>query len=312
MRNLVAFACSLALCSTLVGCTAGAASPFVSEEPIVSLALSPNGRDLAYVTRKREAAVLRIRSADAAPREVATGPVIRDIRFAGADRLVYGLKEGIGFYDIERRRNAILSAAASPLSVQGDRMLYMQGSKIRVRNLSSGEDRTVTDGSRPLEPFDWIDENTFLGCGDGHLWKVGLDGRRQRLLKGDRYAPRYVAARLSPDRRQVLLVSDDTCADVGAGGRSVWVLRLGEPKARQLFAVRPNAQWLDNESIVMFSRSKVVTMDVTTGSVSEIRDFGSVIEAFDCRDGQIVAAVRQTDEDGLFMGTAIDVVRVKK
>ena len=313
MRSLVALASGLVLSASFVGCKAGAASPFVSHEAVISLALSPNGRDLAYVTRKRDANVLRVRMADAAPQEVATDAVIRDVQFMDPHRVVYAAKDRIGLYDMRTGEGRVVVSGTRPVCLYGrDRLLYLQEGTTRLRDLATGEDSAVTKAGERLEPCDWIDKSAFLACSDGHLWRVSLDGGRARLLKGDRYAPRYVAARLSPDREKVLLVSDDTCADVGAGGRSLWLLRIGDREARQIATGTPNAQWLDNESVVMSTGSKLMTMDVTTGSVAEIQDCRAAIQAFGLRGRQIVVAVRQTDEDGLFTGSTVKVVKVTK
>jgi Tol biopolymer transport system component len=297
---------SAAGCATSASSQSSLSAPYSSRDQVISITLSPDGKELAFVTLSKGSNALHVMGKGGASREVANDPLIRNVQFTDDHRIVYATKGSIRLYDMRTSECVRLASGTTPIGFYGrSRLLYLEENSVRFLDLATGENRRVTSGDVLLMPCDWTDDASFLACNDGHLWKVGLDGSRERLLEGSRYSPRYVAARLSPDRRRALVVSDDTNVNVGAGSRSVWRLNLSDRKAQPLFSGAPNAQWLDSQRIVMLSGNKLVAMDVDTKTQTDVAGCRDVIESFDCQAGQIVYATRELDEDGLCKGSSL-------
>ena len=280
----------------------------VSSKPIVGLALSPTCEQLCFVQLVGGRNVLKIKGLRTAtpPDEVAQDRYIKDAQFLDEARVVYATRKGgIRLYDRRARKNTSLAHGRKPVCL-GDRMVYLQDGQLRVRDLGRGADRAVEAG-RGLAPCAWAGEGRFLACKDGSVWTISVDGKRELFLKGSPHAPWYVDAALSPDRRTVLLVSDDTKADVGAGARSLWLMPARGGSARKL-VVAPSAQWLDNARIGLARGNQLLAVEIATGAQTVVRELRGTVEAFACRDGKFAVAVKQTDEDGLYAGSAVHLV----
>ena len=280
-------------------------SLLVSPRPIVDAALSPMCEHLCFVQLVGGRNVLKIKGLRTAtpPHEVAQALYIRDAQFLDEARVVYAIgKGGIRLYDHRTRKNTFLANGRKPLCM-GECMVYLQEGQLRVRDVGSGADRTLETG-RGFVPCTWTDEGRFLACQDGSVWRISVDGKRKVFLKGSPYAPWYVDAALSPDRRSVLLVSDDTKADVGAGARSLWIMPARGGPARKL-VVAPTAQWLDSARIGLARGNKLLAVEIATGAQTVVRELDGTVEAFACRNGKFAFAVKRTDEDGLYAGSVV-------
>ncbi len=288
------------------------ASPlFVSHDPILSICISPGGEEVAFVALSKGRNVLYLRPAQGPETQIDSDSLIRNVQFLDADRLVYATRDQIKLHDRHTGETGALASGANPVCFQGhDRLVYTQGKAIRILKVRAAKDAAVTAGQDVLLPCDWLTKNTFLACKDGCVFKVGLDGSREVILEGNPYAPWYVGVTLSPDGSKALLVSDDTKANVGGGGHSVWVMSLADRTATQLVSGNWHAQWVDSERIVMSSAGRLALMNVVTRAEKTLEEGAKLIETSDCRAGRVVLARRETDEDGLMQGASVSSISV--
>lgn len=305
MRAVPGYSVLLAASFALIGCQSGASPLFVSRDQVVSVCLSPSGKEIALVTLSKGENVLQIAEAGAPPRVIVRDVLIRNVQFLDENRLVYATRSSIWLYVVRKAQTVTLAAGTRPVCSSGrDRMVYLQDNSTRFRNLADGTDSRVKVGNDVMIPCDWLNDDHFLACKDGSLWKVNLDGGREMLLEGNRFSPWYVDARLSPDRRNVLAFSDDTKANVGAGARSTWVMRLDNGTAEKLTG-SSSAQWLDSRRIIALSDGKLVVVDVDTKAQSVLVSGVNNVGSFAVAEGKVVFAVRMTDEDGLYKGSSV-------
>ena len=285
-----------------------AAQLMVSPRPIVSVALSPTCAHLCLVQLAEGEYVLRIKAVRGAEpaQEVFRDRYIRSVRFVDEDRVVYvAAKGGIRVHNRRTGRSTALGRGRRPVC-RGDQLAYLHTGRLRIRNLHTGRDRTLPVGPG-FAPCTWMDDACLLACRDGSVWRLPLEGEPACIVEGSTYAPWFVDAALSPDGQTVLLTSDDTKADVGAGARSLWLVPAAGGSARKLM-LAASGQWLGRDRVGLALRNELVTVETQTGSTTVIHRAAGMIEAFACRNSVFVFAVKHTDGDGLYRESTLHVI----
>ena len=280
-----------------------------TDAPVVTMALSSADARLAYVVRRGGKHVLRLRRIAANNTEektVDTARRISDVGFLRGGRLCYvNAEDGITVVDIQDISRQPVFRGTHPIgSPDGGQVLFMRDEALWIRNLQNKNEKRISHDDQVFVPCSWLNRNEILACRDGSVWRISLNGRRRILAKGNPFAPWYVRAFPAPDGQRVLLISDDTKADVGAGRRSIWIHDLEKGKTSKISAA-PAAYWLDARRLVLLSGNAQNVMDIQTRSATSFLEEGQTPEAVACDSGIVVGAMPQLDEDGLYAGSRI-------